>query len=348
MNTENVDVQSTDSMKTEVDNGLRQSNGDNNHDIEKDDNVLSDSRTESVFNQDLDKFRNTCAGMEYSLRSDNGLSNHLRQAIEVTLDALRISETMPISEDGNFTEEEHIKADHVLRLSLPKWVYSLLQRGDVIASLKSVGMDLIILHINSCVEYGIPREHVEMLMGLSRTFSHSAGFYHSSRPTVREPSIDKTKKDQNNDEKSTELTLPPPQFIKTDVPIAPMYVQAVEYFGRRGGFSLLLQKLETGPHLLTIKAILRVISNMRNYLNTNFVAEYVPKIQNTIFTHLLSLAVNEFKKEEKIIVAEIGKFSYFSENSTLNLNFFMLCSQLFSSDRNNSSHFGAKIVLSNF
>jgi len=305
MSTENVDVESTD-VKTDVDSGLRQSNGENNHitEKEKDDNP-NDTKLESIFNQNLDTFRNTCAGMEYSLRSDNGLANHLRQAIEVTLDALRISETMPSSEDGTFTDEEHIKADHILRLSLPKWVYSLLQRGDVITSLKSVGMDLIVLFINSCIEYGIPREHIEMLMGLSRTFSHSSGFYHSSRLSSRDQP-ERMKKDQNNDEKATETAVSPPQFTRTDAPPAPMYVQAVEYFGRRNGFNLLLQKLESGPHLLIIKAILRVISNMRNYLSTNFVAEYVPKIQTTIFTHLLSLAVNEFKKEEKVIVAEIG------------------------------------------
>lgn len=45
---------------------------------------------------------------------------------------------------------------------------------------------------------------------------------------------------------------------------------------------------------------------MKGFLNTNLIMEYIPKIQNTVFNHLLALAVNEFKKEEKLIVAEIG------------------------------------------
>lgn len=76
---------------------------------------------------------------------------------------------------------------------------------------------MIILYINTCLSYGIPREYIEMMQGLSRVFAHSSPFYHSSRLAPRDQS-DKFKKEQQQavaESNNTDNTASQPTYTVT-------------------------------------------------------------------------------------------------------------------------------------
>ncbi|PRP87509.1 ubiquitin domain-containing protein [Planoprotostelium fungivorum] len=276
--------------------------------------TVSIQNEQPPYQQEIEKFRNTCSGIEYALRSDSSLVNYLKSATEVCQEAMRIRENTrdgaELSSLDEPIEDAPAKSDYVLRSSMPRMVLSLLQRSDLLPSLRTTCNDFFTFYLDVCLSLGLPEDHTELIHALSRVFVHSCGYYHPSKRDYYER-LKKENAIEENRASVVEGTVGANQalsyqYVRTDVAVSPVYAQLLEYFAKNNGFKLLLQLLEKSPQLNSIKNVLRVVVNMKSYIQLNYLNEYLPKVQQEIFHQLLEMARNEFKKEEKQIVAEIG------------------------------------------
>ncbi|ELR15597.1 ubiquitin domain containing protein [Acanthamoeba castellanii str. Neff] len=206
--------------------------------------------------------------------------------------------------DETVDSVEHL--NYFIRIALPKIVKSLLTRRDLSGNIR-VHFNNYLIHI---------KEVSQVLCILTQP---DQDFYQLSKrpdkehyPKIMEKVREYFAKNEVVPAKDRELSWQS-DFVYINPkgePLSTHYLISVEYFGKRGGFDAIMDRLldkENKPPLPIIELLLRAIVYTSKVLRRDFVKEYVPKVQQAIFHQLLEATQVEMKKDAKTSFKDISK-----------------------------------------
>eukprot|EP01117_Protostelium_nocturnum_P009608 TRINITY_DN3429_c0_g1_i3.p1 TRINITY_DN3429_c0_g1~~TRINITY_DN3429_c0_g1_i3.p1 ORF type:complete len:408 (-),score=98.48 TRINITY_DN3429_c0_g1_i3:149-1372(-) len=261
---------------------------------------------------DPQSFRDRCSSFENVLKNESEIGETLEKCIEISKESTKIildsrndmTETKENSED-----DEYENAVYLLKTGLPKWIPCILQRADIPRDAKPLVLEFLKLFVDISITVGLVDDVAEQIHGLVRIYLHTSPFYYNSKNNSgekakkEEEKIDENKEKEANSQKNA-------LFKYSQKPegtsVASSYFELIDQFGKKCGFQVLLQKLEGNASLGNIRVLLRIVSNMKNFLCLSFMNDFAPRCHQTVFSSLLKLAANEFNKDDKVLVSEIG------------------------------------------
>ncbi|KAL6065920.1 USP domain-containing protein [Balamuthia mandrillaris] len=248
-------------------------------------------------------WRRFYSSIERGLKEDFLPLTPLELAQEVVTDAI----------EGKITDEEQLH--YFLTSALHKFVRNLLLRREFSAEAKD-NITCFFLAVIDLIIHFIPKDIRELANTLCVLLSPGHPYYKSKTRWAREAA---SKINADVKRFFEAITVDGPEnamkrdyyrLPKADV-ITPHYIINLNYFGKRGGFDAIIERVKDKENPTTLgflEALVRAVGNMSEYLSNEFVKEYIPILKDTVFGFLLSVSRdNNMERNARIRFKDIGK-----------------------------------------
>eukprot|EP01116_Phalansterium_solitarium_P008215 TRINITY_DN2173_c0_g1_i1.p2 TRINITY_DN2173_c0_g1~~TRINITY_DN2173_c0_g1_i1.p2 ORF type:complete len:667 (-),score=214.79 TRINITY_DN2173_c0_g1_i1:5780-7780(-) len=206
---------------------------------------------------------------------------------------------------------------HFIQTSLPKTIQFILSRSDFPFDFKAHINEYLCLTLELIIAL-IPQDVPELLACLARLLgAPNVPYFQGSARSGKDTIADAIRKDYENftdDDAKPDGDTRPTHYARlpkgAEFTPSIYYIQLINHFGKKGGFDAILKRVTVTsparPPLGVVRALLRPVVNVKDYLAKWFVDLYVARVHDEVFAVLLQLTVGDLGRDDKPIFTEIG------------------------------------------